>query len=106
MQASSLSAARHGSESPQRIHGVEMSEQKNRLASFASRKLDLQVVAEVLGTMNPGTTSESLKTSREQCAHAIGSQLVIAGGLDLDQLADRLHKGFAFGFEVLQSLLP
>ena len=66
----------------------------------ASGEIDLQVVAEVGGVVNVGVAADGFEVSGEEGAHAVGGGLVVAGGFDLDELADGLDDFFLAGFEV------
>ncbi len=106
MQAPAGDVAGHGRERSQRIDSIEVAEQQNGLDLFASREIDLHAVGEIRGAVHARTSAESLEARREQRAHAVGGQLVIAGRFDPDKRADGLDDLFLPGFEVAQSLAP
>src|ERR1700686_3603397 len=106
MQASVGDVAWHGRESTQRIDSIEVSEQQDWLDLFASGEIDLHAVSEVLGAVYVGTSAKGLEASREQRAHAVRGQLVIAGGFDRSKLSDRPDNIFLPGFEIAQPFAP
>ncbi len=98
--------AGHGGESAKRIYGVEVAEKQNRLELFAAGKVDLNAVRIVVGLVDAGVAAHGLEASGEEGAHAIGSRLVVAGGFDFYELADRLDDLFLARFKVAQALGP
>ena len=56
--------AGHGGERAERIDGVEVAEEENRLGFFAAGEIDLQVVAEVGGGMNASAFRRRLRSTR------------------------------------------
>ncbi len=99
-------AAGHGGESAERVHGVEMPEQEDGLGFFASGKIDLYVIAEVVGVVDAHAAAERFEFLREKDAHAIGGGLVVAGRLDFGKLADGAHEFFLLAFEIAQAIAP
>ena len=73
---------------------------------LASGKIDLEVVAEVVGADECGRFRRCFEFVRQGCAHAVGGGLVVAGRFDLDEFADRLDEGGLAGFEVVQAFEP
>ena len=98
--------ARHGGESAQWIDRVEVAEQEDGLQLFAAGKIDLHAVGVVFGVVHASVSTDGFETSREECAHAVGSGLVVAGGFDFDELANGLDDLFLARFEVAQALGP
>jgi hypothetical protein len=99
-------ATRHGRERAHRIDGIEVAQQKHRLDPFAARKINLQIVGELFGAMNACASAKGLEAPGEQGAHTIAGQFVVAGGFNLDELADGFDEGLLPIFEVLQPFVP
>src|SRR5581483_5489670 len=98
------SSARHLGQGSEGIDGVEMAEQQHGLASATSWKVNLEMVAEILRLMKFGVAAEFLEATGKQRAQAVHGALVVAGRLDLDELARGFKNGFAALFEVAQAV--
>jgi hypothetical protein len=97
---------RHRRERAQGIDGVEVAQQENWLDGFASGKINLHAVGEILSAVYERSTADRLEASRKEGAHAVCRGLVIAGRFDFDKFAGGLHDLFLAGFEVAQPLAP
>ena len=97
-------AAGHRGERAHGIYRVDVSQEKDRLAFAAPREVHLQVVAEVRDAMKFCVAADLLEASGQKSAQLIHRRFVVAGGFDLDQLADGFSDGiFSLG-EVKQSV--
>src|SRR5215472_3492704 len=72
----------------------------------ASGEVDLDVVGIVFGAVGAGASAEGFETGGEQGAHAVGSELVVAGGFDFDEFTDGLDESVVTDGEILQAVVP
>src|SRR5579862_4173795 len=98
--------ARHLRKRAQRIHGVEVAEQENRLHPLAPGKINLDVVGIIFGSMHSGSSAERFEFARQDCSHAVAGNFGVARGFDFDELTDGLHDSIAAGFEVTEAVRP
>jgi hypothetical protein len=103
-QPAIVDAARHRLQCAKRINGVVVSQQQHRFATAFAGKVDLQVIAEIVGAMKHGVAAKSLKTASQQRGEPVRRRLVVAGGFDLHQLADSLDYAFTPLLEIAQPL--
>ena len=83
-----------------------MPEQHHGLGFLAPRKIDLQAVAEFVGAVKVRRSAQDFELLGQQRAQPVGGSFVVAGRLDLDQLAGGLHHLFLFCLEIAQTLAP
>jgi hypothetical protein len=79
---------------------------RNWLDRFASGKINLHAVGEILSAVYERSTADRLETSGKEGAHAVCRGLVIAGRFDFDKFADGLDDLILASFEVAQPLGP
>jgi len=69
-------------------------------------ELDLQTVAEVVAAMELSSSSKGFKLGREERGDAVDRLPVVAGGFDLDELANRLDHLVLMLREMAQAIGP
>ena len=69
VQATVCDVTRHGRKRSQRIDGIEMAEQQNRLDLFSSveiaAEIDLYIIGELVGAVHMRASAQGLETHRE-----------------------------------------
>ena len=83
-----------------------MPEQQDRLAIGLALEVDLQTVAEVVAAMELRSSSQAFKLGREECGYAVDRLLVVTGGFDFDELANRLDHPVLMFREMAQAIGP
>ena len=98
----------HGmfAERAQRINRVVVPEQQHWLAVGLAGEVNLQTVAEIVAAMELRASAERFELGREECGDAVDRWLVVAGGFDLDEFANRFdYLGLMFR-EIAQAIGP
>ena len=72
-------AARHGGQRSQGIHGVEMAQQQDGLATAPAGKVHLQMVAEILDPMEFCMAADFLEAAGQERSQLVHGLLVVAG---------------------------
>ena len=82
-----------------------MAEQQYRLAARFAREIDLQMIAEIGGTMDTDLSAERGELLRDGLGQTIHCGLFVAGRFDFDQLADRRDDLLASFLEIGEAAL-
>src|SRR5262249_61585819 len=84
-------AARQPRKRTERVHGINVSQQQPGLAAVASRKVDLQVIAELGRAMKLAVPAECLELAGKPAPKFVDRCLSVTRRLDFDHLADRFN---------------
>jgi RNase P/RNase MRP subunit p29 len=105
-EASVFDFAGHVRQSAQGINGIVVAEEQDRLAICLAGEVDLQTVAKVVAAVESSSSAKHFELGREECGDVVDRWFVVAGGLNLDEFANRVNDSVLMFREAAQAVVP